>query len=188
MAATDLSIIVPAFNEERALPATLTAINGARERLARERGLSSQLVVIDNSSSDATALIAEQHRALVIEQTEHNLARVRNEGARASNADVLIWIDANTVVPDDVLCRIADAVADPDCVGGAVDVLQLPVKRLVRLYLAGWRILGLALGMSQGATQFARRFAFEALGGYDERHFMGEDVEFQWRWYVEPPR
>lgn len=70
---------------------------------------------------------------------------------------------------------------DPGCAGGAVDVLHLPTRRLVRLYLDAWRILALALRMSQGAAQFARRSAYDALSGYDERQFMGEDVEFQWR-------
>jgi glycosyltransferase involved in cell wall biosynthesis len=181
MAAADLSIIVPAFNEERALPATLSAINAARKRLAREHGFISELVVVDNASIDATAEVAEQHDARVTTEAEHNLARVRNNGASAATADTLVWIDADTTVPDDVLCRIANALADPDCVGGAVDVRHLPAKLIVRLYLGGWRLLGLALRMSQGATQFVRRSAFAALGGYDERQFMGEDVEFQWR-------
>jgi glycosyltransferase involved in cell wall biosynthesis len=181
MATAHVSIIVPAFNEERGLPATLSAINAARRRLARERGIVTELVVVDNASTDATAEVAKQLGARVATEPEHNLARVRNAGARTATADALIWIDADTTVPDDVLCRIADALADPDCVGGAVDVLHLPVRRVMRLYLAAWRLLGLALHMSQGATQFVRRSAFEALGGYDERQLMGEDVEFQWR-------
>jgi len=181
VAVPEFSIVVPAFNEELALAATLGRIGNARERLKRERGVRSELVVVDNASGDATAEIAAQHGALVVSEPEHNVARVRNAGAAAGTGDVLVWIDADTLVPDEVLCRIADALADPECVGGAVDVLHLPARRLLRLYLGAWRVIGLALRMSQGAAQFARRSAFEALGGFDERQFMGEDVEFQWR-------
>jgi len=170
-----LSVVVPAFNEERALPATLRAIDAARERMDAE------LVVVDNASTDATAQIAARHGALVVQESRHNVARVRNAGARAASGDVLVWIDADTLVPPEALERIAAAMADPACVGGALDVVHRPARRVLQVYLHAWRVLGLALRMSQGAAQFARRSAFEAAGGYDERRFMGEDVDFQWR-------
>ena len=44
-----------------------------------------------------------------------------------------------------------------------------------RLYLQAWRLLGRLLGMVQGATQFCRKSAFDRLGGYDERAWIGVD-------------
>jgi GT2 family glycosyltransferase len=62
-----------------------------------------------------------------------------------------------------------------------VDVHHRPAKRTVRAYLQLWRIIGKLLGMAQGATQFYRRDVFQALQGYDETLFMGEDVDLYWR-------
>ncbi len=92
-----------------------------------------------------------------------------------------MFVDADVLVPDATLARIVDAMTQPGCVGGAFDTDYRPRRRALRAYLRMWRAVGLALRMAQGACQFCSRDAFAALGGYDERHWMGEDVEFWWR-------
>jgi hypothetical protein len=92
-----------------------------------------------------------------------------------------VFLDADTVVPDELLSRIVAAMLDPCCYGGAVDPAYQPKKITVKVYLQFWRILGRFMGMAQGATQFCRRDLFFALNGYDESLFMGEDVDFYWR-------
>ena len=174
-------MIVPAYNEERALSATLAAINRSRSHALLEHDWHAELVVVDNASTDATPDLARRAGAAVVTAGVRNVARARNAGARSATGDVLVFVDADTWVPPDTLAWIGLVMEDPRCVGGALDLVHRPRSRLLRLYLAGWRVLGLALRMSQGATQFCRRDAFETLGGYDERQWMGEDVEFQWR-------
>jgi glycosyltransferase involved in cell wall biosynthesis len=140
-----------------------------------------EIVVVDNASTDATADVARGAGATVVIEPVRNVARARNTGAAVATGDVLVFVDADTWLPVQALELIARAMADQRCVGGALDLVHRPRSRLLRVYLAGWRLIGLALRMSQGATQFCRRDAFEALGGYDERQWMGEDVELQWR-------
>jgi glycosyltransferase involved in cell wall biosynthesis len=176
-----LSVIVPAFNEAQALPATLTAIDRARSHAQIACGCETELLVVDNASTDATAEVARGVGAVLVTEPVRNVARARNAGAAVATGDVLVFVDADTWVPPDSLERIARAMEDSRCVGGALDVVHRPRSRLLRLYLAGWRLLGLAFHMSQGATQFCRRDAFETLAGYEERQWMGEDVELQWR-------
>ena len=174
----NLSVIVPAYNEAACLPETLSRIAAALARATP----ASETLVVDNDSTDATARIARQSGATVIRETERNIAAVRNAGAARANGDVLVFIDADTLVPPDLFERIAVAMADPRCLGGAVAVEYAPLERKwLRLYLAGWKLLGRAFGMAQGAAQFCRRPAFVALGGYDATIYMGEDVEFFWR-------
>jgi hypothetical protein len=79
------------------------------------------------------------------------------------------------------LSRIIEVMDDPTCLGGAVDIAYRPARASIRAYLGLWRVIGLALGMAQGATQFCRGEAFTALNGYDETLYMGEDVDFYWR-------
>ena len=173
-----LSVIVPAYNEERRLPATLGRIGEALAAAARP----SEVIVVDNDSRDATARIAEAFGAKVVAEKEHNISRVRNAGARRAAGDVLIFVDADTLVPAELFRKVADEMEDEDCFGGAAAVEYEDFeRRWMKLYLLGWKLWGAVFNMKQGAAQFCRKSAFEALGGYDQTIFVGEDVEFYWR-------
>ena len=106
------------------------------------------------------------------------IARARNAGAHHAHGDVLVFVDADTLVPPTLLEAIHDAMSDPACVGGSVDVEYRPGRRSMRLYLRGWRVLARCREMVQGATQFCRRDVLEQVGGYDEQAWIGEDVDF----------
>ena len=173
-----LSIIVPAFNEETNIRATLASLQ--RSQL-QNKDLQSEIIVVDNESTDSTSDIARALGVNVIRESQHSIARARNAGARVSGGEVLVFVDADTIVPDNLLSRIADVMLDKTCLGGAVDVHHRPAKLTVRAYLQLWRFIGKLLGMAQGATQFYRRDIFQALQGYDETLFMGEDVDLYWR-------
>ncbi len=176
-----ISIVVPAFNEEGYLGETLASLNRAKAFLQRERGLQAEIIVVDNDSDDSTADVARALSATVAREMQHNVAKVRNTGAKLSNGDVIVFVDADTVVPDNLLSRIVDVMSDGTCFGGAVDPDYRPMKLTVKAYLQFWRIIGKLTGMAQGATQFFRRDVFFALKGYDETLFMGEDVDLYWR-------
>lgn len=178
MEVTSLSVIIPAYNEERCLPETLRHIAAALGRLDRR----SEVIVVDNASEDRTSSVAEALGARVVRHAEHNISAVRNAGAAAAAGDLLVFIDADTLVPDSLFESIVAVMQDDRCIGGAVSVrYQPPARRWVRLYLAGWRFWSRLFNMKQGATQFCRASAFEALGGYDETVFVGEHIEFYWR-------
>lgn len=176
-----ISVVIPAFNEEGYLGETLARLNRAKAFLQGEGGLPAEIIVVDNDSDDSTADVARSLSATIVSESQHNVAKVRNSGARLSHGDVLVFVDADTVVPDELLSRIVEAMSDATCFGGAVDPDYRPMKLTVKVYLQFWRILGKLTGMAQGATQFCRRDLFLALDGYDETLFMGEDVDFHWR-------
>lgn len=176
-----ISVVIPAFNEAAYLSETLSHLNRAKSLLASEMNLSAEIVVVDNDSDDATPALARDLGARVVRVPQQNVANVRNSGARVSQGEILIFVDADTLVPDQLLLRIAREMSDVSCFGGAVDTNYQPRKLTVRLYLQLWRVLGKLLGLAQGATQFCRRDVFFALNGYDETLFMGEDVVFHQR-------
>ena len=176
-----LSIVIPAFNEAAWLGGTLTNLNRARIFLERETRIQAELIVVDNDSDDSTAEVARAFGATVVFEKQHSIAKARNSGARVSHGDVFVFVDADTIVPEELLARITKTMSDPSCFGGAVDTDYRPRKLTVRVYLQFWRMLGRLMGMAQGATQFCRRDSFLALNGFDETLFMGEDVEFYWR-------
>lgn len=175
------SIVIPAFNEAAYLGETLASLNRAQALLQQEKENQAEIIVVDNDSDDSTADLARTMGATVTSERNHNVAMVRNSGVQVSHGEVLVFVDADTLVPETLLVRIARTMSDANCFGGAVDTDYRPRKLTVRVYLQFWRITGRVLGMAQGATQFCRRDVFFALNGYDETLFMGEDVDLYWR-------
>jgi len=176
-----ISVIVPAYNEEKYLGETLRSIRSAAEMLLEKDTVPTEIIVVDNDSTDSTADVALSFGASVFRETKRNVARVRNAGANFATNNILVFIDADTIVPPELLWRINQLMANPACFGGAVDTDYRAAKPVVKIYLQLWRILGKLAGMAQGATQFCRKEVFVSLSGYDESIYMGEDVDFHWR-------
>jgi glycosyltransferase involved in cell wall biosynthesis len=171
-----LSIVIPAYNEEKYLPATLDAINEAIVDDA-------EVIVVDNLSTDATRRRAEERGARVATETERNIGKVRNTGADAASGEVLVFIDADSIVRPGIFEKIIEASADPRCFGGAAAVEYEPIenRKLIQWFMKLYPILGNWLKMRGGALQFCRADVFRALKGFDPTIYVGEDIDFGWR-------
>ncbi len=84
-----MSVIIPAFDEERYLPATLDRLRRAADHLGAVPGRDIEMIVVDNASTDRTAEIALDAGARVVPVPEHNIGRARNAGAAASTGFAL---------------------------------------------------------------------------------------------------
>ena len=167
-----VSFVVPAYNEEKCLGGTLAAIRAA----AGECGVEHEIVVADDASTDATAAIAAAHGALVVTVGNRQIARTRNDGARAAHGARLVFVDADTRI-DSAVLGAAVAALDAGAVGGgATPVFEgdaAPWARRVMAITVGWMRW---LRLAAGCFIFCRRADFEAVGGFDERHFAGEEL------------
>jgi glycosyltransferase involved in cell wall biosynthesis len=173
-----LSVIIPAYNEEKYLPETLARIGLALSKT----DCASEIIVVDNESDDKTRAIAVSFGAKVVSESEHNIGKVRNTGGKNASGEVLIFVDADTLVPDTLFRTIARAMENDACFGGAVSVEYGEFSRKwLKYYFMGWQFWENILNTKQGATQFCRKAAFHELGGYNEKIYMGEDVDFYWR-------
>jgi glycosyltransferase involved in cell wall biosynthesis len=171
-----ISFVVPAYNEERCLPATLRAIHDS----ARACGMEYEVVVADDASTDATAAIARREGARVVGVSHRQIARTRNSGARAAGGDRLIFVDADTRVNAEVL-RETLAAFDAGVVGGgAMPVFEEPIQAWARRTMALTTATMRAFRLAAGCYVFCRRAPFEAVGGFDERHFAGEEIMISW--------
>ena len=175
-----ISIIIPAFNEESYLPATLDAVAVANEHLLNRDDADVEIIVVDNNSVDGTAEIARGKGAKVVDEEVQGISRARNTGAHHAKGDVLVFVDADVLMPQCLLTKIYSVMSDSDCVGGGVDVEYQSKRRTMRIYLGIWRVLARLTDMVQGSTQFCRKEVFDEVGGYDENAWIGEDVDFYW--------
>src|SRR5947209_3808370 len=90
-----ISIIVPAFNEEKLIKETLSRILAASESFSRQ-GYEFELIVCDNNSSDRTAELSRAMGARVVFEPINQIARARNAGAAAATGNWLLFIDADS--------------------------------------------------------------------------------------------
>jgi rSAM/selenodomain-associated transferase 2 len=166
-----VSVIVPTLNEERILAATLTQ--------ARQPGVH-EIIVVDGGSVDATRAVAEPLADLVLSAPQGRAAQM-NAGAAAARGDVLLFLHADTRVPEGYTVAVAAACAQPGIIGGRFDVNLQPATWLLRLtgQLMNWRSRLSRIATGDQAI-FIRREVFEQLGGYASIPLM-EDIELSRR-------
>src|SRR5262245_1536769 len=165
-----ISLIVPAFNEEQFLPALLDSIDAARDHERVE------VIVADNASTDRTAEIARARGCRVVRVEPRTIAAVRNGGARAATNEVLAFVDADCRIHPDTFGEI-ERVLDDKAIVGATGIrfsrMSPGIAVTVALVLPQIRLLGL-----DGGVIFCRRKDWEAVGGYDAKQLVSEDVRF----------
>ena len=169
-----ISFVVPAHNEEALLGSTLAALRDA----ADTTGEAYELIVVDDDSTDRTAGIAAAAGARVVRVSLRQIAAVRNAGADAANGDVLMFIDADTILPRETLRQALDAVRCGAVAGGAPAQLPAGDPLWTRIAWAPFQWGMILLRLPGGACMFMRREAFYAAGRFDERYFAGEEIHF----------
>src|SRR6266853_2083899 len=105
-----ISVVVPAFNEERLLPGSLSGIRAAMGGFAR-LGWESELIVCDNNSTDRTAEIAKGAGAQVVFEPVNQIGRARNTGAARAGGDWIFFVDADSYPGMELFLEAADAPA-----------------------------------------------------------------------------
>jgi glycosyltransferase involved in cell wall biosynthesis len=169
-----ISFIVPAYNEEIELPSTLAAIRVAASDVAQPF----EIIVVDDASTDATPEIAEQSGAGVVSIDRRQIAACRNAGARAARGEYLFFIDADTRINR---THVTEAIAalEGGYAGGSARVLMDGFVPLWgRVLLRIFSVLYFGLNLGAGAFLFTTRRNFDAIGGFDEQYFAGEEVYF----------
>jgi glycosyltransferase involved in cell wall biosynthesis len=174
-----VSVVVPAFNEERLLAGSLAAIRAAM-RVFDEAGWSSEVIVCDNNSSDRTAEIARAAGATVVFEPENQIARARNAGAARATGDWLIFVDADSYPTRGLFCDVLAAI-DANAVAGGATVEFETSDPIVRSWLAFWNALSRVTRWAAGSFIFCDAAAFRELAGFNETLYAGEEIDFSRR-------
>lgn len=169
MAQSQLAIVVPMLNEAANLPALLAHLQPYQQS-------GCEIVLVDGGSQDSSVEIARCAGFCVIASAAGR-ARQMNAGAQATQADVLLFLHADTRLPEAADTLILQALAHPKKQWGRFDVSisgQAAMLRVVAVMM-NWRsrLSGIATG---DQALFMRRSAFDAVGGFADQPLM-EDID-----------
>lgn len=184
----DLTVIIPARNEERRLPEQLDAL------LAQEWDGSWEIVVVDNGSTDGTAALVERYAArsdrvrLVKAIERADLSYARNVGLQAAAAAKVAFCDADDVVADGWVAAVASGLESHDVVTGPNELDRLnPPWLAASRGRSGELPIGNFAGIFpciRGNNFGVRTDVWSTVGGMDERFRSVEDIEFSYRCWL----
>lgn len=167
-----ISVIVPAHNEEQLIGTTLSALAASLQGLSEP----AEVIVVDDASTDRTQEIVKAAGVRMLSVNLRHIAAVRNAGAVGSRGERLLFVDADTVVTPNVV-RAAVRAMHEGCVGGGATVMwegKLPPWARLSASVTRWTMrVG---NFAAGCFVFATREAFEAVGGFDTRLYVTEEL------------
>lgn len=165
-----ISIIIPALDEQKALPATLAAALAQRGAF--------EVIVVDGGSRDATCAIACASPGVRLIAAPRGRATQMNAGARAAQGEWLLFLHADTALPAGALEAIAalPLPVEAGCFRQSFNHPHPLLSMISRLH--NWRCAATRI-MYGDQAMFVRRTVFERLGGFPEADL--EDVKLSER-------
>ncbi len=178
MGEIDYSIIVPAFNEEEYLPASLQSLDVCMDRIEDAKG---EIIVVDNNSDDRTASVAKSNGARVVHEKIRGIGRARNSGAGQARGQVFFFVDADTSIPASIF-QEAYQLSRHGRVGAGGATLkfdQIHGKIFFGLLVPKfWNWVSKTFRLAAGSFVFCRKELFLECGGFPEEIYAGEEVVF----------
>ena len=172
-----ISVVVPAFNEEKLLAETLACIRSAMQPLDWD----AELIVCDNNSTDRTAEIARAAGARVVFEPVNQIARARNAGAAQASGEWLLFVDADSQPSSGLFLELDLVLKQKDFVGGGSTVEMATDDSFARLAVWIWNRFSRATGWAAGSFIFCRAAAFREIGGFSEQLYASEEIDFSRR-------
>jgi glycosyltransferase involved in cell wall biosynthesis len=177
-----ISIIIPARNEEHYLESCLRAVQ-AQQRAIHE------MIVVDNGSTDGTARIATALGARVVSEPVRGLPRAREAGRRAASGALLVYLDADMIIPPDYLTTLAAFFrAHPMVLAASTPFRYYDGNWLTNSIIAAQFAIYKTLHVLQitrfifGGSFAVRRETLAQIGGFNTAiEFYGEDTDLSKR-------
>ena len=168
------TFIIPAYNEQTLIAAAIDSINTSAPA-ALTGG--HEIIVVNDASTDRTPQIAREKGVRVIDVHKRQIAAVRNAGAQIATGQILVFVDADTLVTIPTLRELDRLMQNPRIVaGGARLIFDRPPHFWGRVFARIFLFVYFANNLAAGGFIFARREIFFQAGRFDERYYCGEEV------------
>jgi glycosyltransferase involved in cell wall biosynthesis len=175
-----ISIVIPAFNEERLLGESLAQIKSAASAFTKI-GWETELIVCDNNSTDRTPEIARAAGATVVFEPINQIARARNSGAAAAAGDWLVFVDADSHPSAELLSDVAEQIVSGKCLAGGATIRLDEHFLPAEIITCTWNRASRFLKLLAGSFIFCETSAFRKIGGFSNELFAAEELELSKR-------
>ena len=177
--AAGISIIIPVLNEAASIAACLDALAPARDR-------GCEVIVADGGSSDATRALALLRCDCVVSAPRGRASQM-NAGAAEASGDLLLFLHADTRLPDKALDSLSAAMTGSTALWGRFDIAIAGSSPLLPIVAAAMNWRSRSTGIATGDQAiFVRRQTFDRIGGYPDIPLM-EDIAISRRLKRETP-
>lgn len=171
-----VSVVIPAYNEEKLLGACLDSVRAAFS--AQPESPDYEIVVCDNNSTDGTSALAAAKGIKTVFEPLNRIAGARNRGAAAASGDWLLFIDADSrLSPATLAATLLLMRSGTCCGGGALVAFDPPPPAWGAALTLFWNFLSVSFKLAAGSYIFCRRDAFAALGGFSPWLYAAEEIE-----------
>ena len=174
-ASIKLSVVIPAFNEEKLLGACIDSARAAFTAAGGDAWY--EIIVCDNNSSDATAAVASARGAVTVFEPLNRISLARNRGAAAAAGNWLLFLDADSVLSAETLREALGLMRSGRCAGGGALIAFAPEPPAWGRVLTGLvNLLCRLFSLAPGSFLFCRRDAFLAAGGFSPELYAAEEL------------
>lgn len=180
LAAMKISVIVPAFNEEKLIAATLASIRAATAGFTR-LGWEVELVVCDNNSTDRTAELARAGGATVVFEPVNQIGRARNRGASVATGEWFIFVDADSQPSEALFAEVAEKIQEGRWLGGGCTVKLDEHYFITELLVGSWNRISRWRRWAAGSFIWVEGAAFRTVGGFSKDLFASEEIDLSER-------
>lgn len=170
-----LSIVIPAFNESRLIERSLQSV-AASVAANQTPGFMSEIIVIDNNSTDNTAELARQAGARVVFEPINQIGRARNTGAAYAGGDWLMFLDADSLLSPELLADVIRVIESGKYVGCGSTLRMDGLPWWADLTLQFWTSVSILFRWAAGALVVCRRDAFQEVGGFDQNLYAMDEI------------
>jgi glycosyltransferase involved in cell wall biosynthesis len=172
-----LSVIIPAYNEEKCIGQTIQSIYEAGIFLYDNCAVNIEIIVVDNDSTDQTNKIARELGVSVVKESRRNIAAVRNTGAAHAQAEILCFMDADSKLSHGILYEVYKAMITGRYIGGGSKFKLDRKGHLFSLIFVASVLVTHFTGLS-AVLIYTTKDVFNELGGFNEEYYAGEDLFF----------